>query len=98
MFAATPVPQHTTLCSMAVTWCAMSGESEHTAGSGAVIPMSCAALTTLGGPTSRMSCAKTTLIESWVAVHRFTYPPVPGSAFWTCQLLHAGMVMGVLEL
>src|SRR5467141_838715 len=71
--------------------------TEHTSGRGAVIPMSCAAWTMFAGPTSRESCANTTLMESCVAVHRSTNPLVPGSAFWMFQLLHCGIVIGDLE-
>ena len=41
--------------------------------------------------------ANTTFTESCVAVHRSTRPPVPGSAFWMCQLLHSGIVIGDFE-
>src|SRR5438067_13396471 len=68
------------------------------AGSWEVIPMSCAACAMFGGPTSRASCANTTLIESWVAVHRSTNPLTPASAFETCQLLHSGRKIGDLAL
>src|SRR5437870_1576753 len=69
-------------------------QSSGASGSGDVIPMSCAACAMFGGPTSRASCANTTLIESCVAVHRSMNPLTPASAFDTCQLLHSGRKTG----
>src|SRR5207244_1776148 len=73
-------------------------QSSGASGSGDVIPMSCAACAMFGGPTSRASCANTTLIESCVAVHRSTRPPEAGSALWTVQPLHSGSVIGSFVL
>ena len=59
------------------------------------MPSLCAQYAMLGGPTSRASCANTTLMESCVAVHRSMYllGPAP-SAFETFQLLHCGRNCG----
>ena len=73
---------------------AVPSVSDGTAGSSDSIPMSWAALTTFSGPTSRISCANTTLIESCVAPHRLSYPASPApSAFDTHEQsfpLHSG--------
>jgi hypothetical protein len=74
--------------------------SEATGGRSEVTPIFSATGGTVSGPMSRMSWAKTTLIESSVAVHRSTLPlPLP-SAFstqWSTSS-HKGLQNGeVLE-
>src|SRR4029079_19482909 len=67
------------------------GASEATGGSSVVMPILLATGGTVSGPMSRINCANTTLIESWVAVHRSTLPPVPAPSAlstqcaWSCR-------------
>src|SRR5262245_6310206 len=62
---------------------ASAGTGRNPSVSGSIPIIRAAISATTLGPTSKISCAKTTLIESSVAVQRSTVPPLLGSAFET---------------